>query len=269
MPEWLGKFLLSFLQSFFSPFLDLLVPALIFFLLAFLVKKNMAFNAIWKAMPDGFFNVSCLALNVVVFAPVLNVISHWVSLLEYSLIPLDFWEKVPGLAVVFLAVFLGDFVGYWRHRFEHTKLLWPAHFIHHSDENMTWLTLERFHPLNRLSTFLIDNSILLLVGFPPYALIANNLIRHYYGFFIHADLPWTYGFWGRFFVSPAMHRWHHALDSAYHHTNFATVFSLFDRVFGTYKVPGECCAPLGCLSKGRKLGFWRQQAHPFLPSSYY
>ena len=54
---------------------------------------------------------------------------------------------------------------------------------------MTWLTLERFHPVNRITTFVLDNPALLLLGLPAYAIIANNLVRHYYGYLIHADLP--------------------------------------------------------------------------------
>jgi len=93
----------------------------------------------------------------------------------------------------FIAVFAGDFIGYWRHRLEHSQWLWPSHAIHHSDTEMTWLTLLRFHPINRLSSLILDYAFLLMLGLPPYALIVNNLVRHYYGMVIHADLPWTYG----------------------------------------------------------------------------
>lgn len=114
---------------------------------------------------------------------------------------------------------------------------------------MTWLTLLRFHPVNRITTHAIDSLGLLLLGLPAYAVISNNIIRHYYGFFIHADLPWTYGRANLIFVSPAMHRWHHAADPQYFLTNFATVFSIFDRLFGTYKAPGPCTSPLGVTDK--------------------
>jgi hypothetical protein len=39
----------------------------------------------------------------------------------------QFWNNLPSVLVALAAVFVGDFVGYWRHRFEHTRLLWPAH----------------------------------------------------------------------------------------------------------------------------------------------
>jgi sterol desaturase/sphingolipid hydroxylase (fatty acid hydroxylase superfamily) len=123
--------------------------------------------------------------------------------------------------------------------------LWPAHAIHHSDDEMTWLTGNRFHPVNSLTTAVIDNAILALLGFPAWAITLNELIRHYYGEFVHADLPWTYGILGRIFVSPAMHRWHHARDVTGSGSNFATIFSVFDQAFGTHFVPGPCTVPLG------------------------
>ena len=42
-----------------------------------------------------------------------------------------------------------------------------------------------------------------------------------------------------------MHRWHHARELRYAGTNFATVFSVFDRIFGTHFVPGPCAVALG------------------------
>jgi sterol desaturase/sphingolipid hydroxylase (fatty acid hydroxylase superfamily) len=144
-----------------------------------------------------------------------------------------------------LALFIGDFVAYWRHRLEHSALLWPAHAIHHSDTAMTWTTGLRFHPINRFTTAMIDTGALASLGFPPWALVVNNLVRHYYGLFIHMDLPWTYGLLGRVFVSPAMHRWHHVREGAGVGANFATVFSVFDQAFGTYHAPGPCTEPLG------------------------
>lgn len=45
-----------------------------------------------------------------------------------------------------LALPLVDFVGYWRHRFMHSKFLWPFHAIHHSSKTLDWLSNERNHP---------------------------------------------------------------------------------------------------------------------------
>jgi sterol desaturase/sphingolipid hydroxylase (fatty acid hydroxylase superfamily) len=172
------------------------------------------------------------------------------------------WARVsPGWTLV-LALFIGDFTAYWRHRLEHTRWLWPAHAIHHSDTEMTWLTGNRFHPINSLTTVVIDNVMLALLGVPAWAIAANEFLRHYYGEFIHADVPWTYGMLGRIFVSPVMHRWHHARDVEGAGSNFATVFSVFDQVFGTYYVPGRCSVPLG-VTEHVGQGLARPLLYPF------
>jgi sterol desaturase/sphingolipid hydroxylase (fatty acid hydroxylase superfamily) len=89
------------------------------------------------------------------------------------------------------------------------------------------------------------------------------IVRHFYGEFIHADFPWTYGPLGRVMVSPVMHRWHHARDVEGSGSNFATVFSVFDQAFGTYYVPGICTVPLGVNDEmGR--GTTGQLLYPFL-----
>ena len=135
----------------------------------------------------------------------------------------DIWTHLPRGMTFFAVVFIGDFVSYWRHRLEHTRWLWPAHAIHHSDTQMTWLTLARFHPINRATTAVVDITALTVLGFPEWALIANQLVRHYYGECIHANLPWMYGPLGAIFVSPVMHRWHHARDVVGAGSNFATI----------------------------------------------
>ncbi|MGP9800009.1 sterol desaturase family protein [Rheinheimera sp. NSM] len=255
------------LESLSETFYELFLLALLFFLLNLLVKGKKAVSNTWAALPNGVFNLLLMGLNAVVIPPIVSALATLINPHKVSPYLSEMWESSPAIFVIFTTVFVGDFVGYWRHRLEHTRLLWPAHSIHHSDDKMTWLTLQRFHPVNRISTYMIDSFILIALGFPVYAIIANNLVRHYYGYFIHADLPWTYGKWGLLFVSPAMHRWHHAEERMAHNTNYATVFSIFDRVFGTYRVPGVCDVALGVRTIGT-MGFVKQMLYPFKLNSY-
>lgn len=240
-------------DSVLAAFREMLPVAAFFLFLGMLIKRSALFADMRRAVAESGLNIQILLFNLIVIAPLLVLGSQaliWAFVTNgWSLIDREFWHGMPALPVIVLAVFLGDFVGYLRHRLEHTRLLWPSHAVHHSDTQMTWLTLERFHPINRITTYFIDTGVLLLCGLPSEAIIANNLVRHYYGYLIHADLPWTYGPLGRIFVSPAMHRWHHAADSAAFNTNYATVFSVFDQAFGTFRVPGLCTAPLGVTDK--------------------
>jgi len=217
--------------------------------LALLVKGKEAVDGARKAAKEVRLNLSILALDVLFVAPVVAILVSLVRLgvdhLPFSVVNVGMWESLGRGGTMFAVVFIGDFFSYWRHRLEHTRLLWPAHAVHHSDTEMTWLTLGRFHPIDRVLTSTIDVALLALLGFPSWALVFNEMVRHYYGEFIHADFPWTYGPLGRIFVSPVMHRWHHARDVVGAGSNFATVFSVFDQAFRTYHVPGLCTVPLG------------------------
>jgi sterol desaturase/sphingolipid hydroxylase (fatty acid hydroxylase superfamily) len=216
--------------------------------LALLVKGKEAIVAARKAAREIRLNLSIVVVDVLLVAPFVGLLVGIVraGVAQLPLV-LDsrIWDAVGRPGTLFAVVFLGDFFSYWRHRLEHTRLLWPAHAVHHSDTEMTWLTLGRFHPIDRIVTATIDIALLALLGFPSWALVFNEIVRHYYGEFIHADFPWTYGPHGRVFVSPVMHRWHHARDVVGAGSNFATVFSVFDQAFKTYHVPGLCTVPLG------------------------
>jgi sterol desaturase/sphingolipid hydroxylase (fatty acid hydroxylase superfamily) len=235
--------------------------------IALLVKGKDAIRDARKALAETRFNLSLVVFDTLFVAPALGLTVTLIraAITKYSLnvVSEHIWAGIWWPVTLFAVLFLGDFFSYWRHRLEHTPWLWPAHAIHHSDTEMTWLTLARFHPINRAVTTFVDVSCLALLGFPAWALVANEIVRHYYGEFIHADLPWTYGPVGKIMVSPVMHRWHHARDVVGAGSNFATVFSVFDRAFHTYYVPGLCNVPLGVIDEVGS-GLTRQLLYPFL-----
>ena len=228
---------------------DLFWPGVFFFGLALAAGGSVALSKARKASGEVTTNLKLYVFDFIAVSPALALLAgamgNWIETHNAVLLHPSDWARAPAWLTLFAALFAGDCIGYWRHRLEHAPWLWPTHSIHHSVTAMTWTTLARFHPLNRLTTTLIDGAALSLFGFPPWAVIANALARHYYGMFIHMDLPWTYGPLSRVFVSPAMHRWHHVREGPGVGANFATLFSVFDQAFGTYYAPGPCTAPLG------------------------
>lgn len=265
------QFLLSSWHAVSHAVTGLAYPALFFLCLGLIVKRKTFFTDVRRALPETRLNIQLMFFNLVFTVPLLVVVSTLLSYFWTStglmLFNAETWSGLHPVIVIILAVTIGDFVGYWRHRFEHNSFLWPSHAVHHSDTEMTWLSLERFHPINRLTTLTIDSSALLILGLPPYAVVANSLVRHYYGFFIHADLPWTYGRLNKLFVSPAMHRWHHSADEVAHDRNFATVFGLWDWAFGTHYVPGPCDGPLG-VTDDMQPTLKSQLLYAFRPKAY-
>ena len=244
----------------------LIAPAILFAGVALFAHGRGALGKARDATGEVRTNMLLYGFDALLVGPALAIamgfVGAWQQRAGLPLLQPSDWSALPVWLVGFAALFIGDFIGYWRHRLEHTPFLWPAHAIHHSDERMTWTTLHRFHPINRFTTALIDTTLLAACGLPPWALVLNNLTRHWYGMFIHMDVPWTYGPLGRVFVSPVMHRWHHVRDADGAGYNFATVFSVFDQAFRTHHVPGPCDVPLGVRDAIGK-GAWAQLMWPF------
>ncbi len=251
-----------------TPFASAIGPlmacAVAFAVLAWVTKGRAALADARAAAGETKINIVMVMIDTVAVGPVLAIgmalvvgaLGSWGLQLDTARL----WAWLGRWPTVAAAVVLGDFFGYWRHRIQHSRWLWPAHAIHHSDTRLTWFSLERMHPIDRAGS-LLDMVLLSALGMPTWALAANALVRHYYGFFIHADVPWTLGKAGWVLNAPLTHRWHHVRDVEGSGHNFATVFSLWDRAFGTFHQPGPCNVPTG-VREDMGQGALGQYAHP-------
>ncbi|CAN5558518.1 hypothetical protein BH09MYX1_BH09MYX1_14270 [soil metagenome] len=136
-----------------------------------------------------------------------------------------------------MAIVVSDFFGYWKHRLMHVRLLWPVHAIHHSSEEVDWLSNERIHPVEFVLTSLFHTVPLVLLGMPTAIVLWAGQIRRFHSLYEHANLELGYGNLHRLFVSPMLHRWHHVRDEKLAGKNYANVFSFFDWIFGTLYLP--------------------------------
>lgn len=261
----IAKFILDDLKSLYGALALLAVMTLLFAALARVVKPATWIADGRAAKEETRINAILSVVDQLTVTPALALVMGWVGTqVRTHGLQLQtpwLWSAIGPAPTLILTVFAGDFIGYWRHRAQHSKWLWPAHAIHHSDTRLTWFSLERMHPVDRLGSA-VDTMILAALGVPFWAQAGNVFIRHYYGYLIHADVPWTLGKARWVFNSPAMHRWHHARDIEGSGSNFATVFSVFDRAFGTLHDPGVCDAPLGVREDMGK-GALGQYLYPF------
>src|SRR4051812_40217862 len=118
------------------------------------------------------------------------------------------------------AFLVADFLSYWGHRWLHGRTLWPFHAIHHSAEELDWLSTIRNHPVNVVVQRLVLTAPLLLVGFPVQAILTIAPISALYNILTHANLDWRFGPLRYVLVSPLMHRWHHTPEGRGCHSNF-------------------------------------------------
>jgi len=167
-----------------------------------------------------------------------------------ALLPVSFLNWIadkPLWLQLLLAVALAELWGYWAHRLAHSiPWLWRFHRVHHSIEQMTWVSAHRQHPFDVIWTIAGANlpAFALGVGLKPLA--AFILIERLYTVFLHANLDCTYGWAGRFFASPRFHHWHHDAGDVGQHRNFAGMFSCLDWIFGTYHPPTQPPERFGC-----------------------
>lgn len=221
-----------------SALITLAATGLVFGLLALAVKRRTIFAAIARCRREFATNLGLTMINLVVLAPLFVVPEGAIrSMIGTPDAFAGFWDGLYGPLTLVLAILLYDFAVYWRHRAEHLPLLWPIHATHHADTQMHWLTVMRKHPFSRLLSICVDVWILLLLGLPEWAVGGAALIRSWWGFFIHCDVPWTLGIFGKVLISPAAHRLHHIRDEKLMGTNYGNTVTLWDKLFGTYVDP--------------------------------
>lgn len=184
-----------------------------------------------------------------------------VEFYEYGHGPL---AKLPMWAQAAIFLIASDFMLYWVHRIFHGERLWKYHAVHHSSEDLEWISAGRFHPINLfLGTVLVD-VVLLMAGIAPDVLVLVGPFTTAHSALVHANLNWTFGPFKYVLASPVFHRWHHTGIDAGGSKNFAGTFPIFDILFGTYYMPDKTLpSNYGIDDPHFPEGFGAQMLYPF------
>jgi len=147
-------------------------------------------------------------------------------------------ELLPRWAVISLIFVLMDGCNWLAHSANHRfRVLWRFHELHHSQEDMSVLTVFRTHPLIHVSYLiaLIPGIVLVANGVVPTALLVS-----YAGFvaFEHSNTNIGFGLLERIFVSPNYHRIHHKLDGP-QDVNLGFALTIWDQMFHRAVFPTE------------------------------
>jgi sterol desaturase/sphingolipid hydroxylase (fatty acid hydroxylase superfamily) len=148
-------------------------------------------------------------------------------------------SRLPLWTQALLFVILADFMLYWLHRMFHGGGFWKYHAIHHSSEELDWISAARFHPVNLLLGTIGVDVILLMAGISPNVMLWVGPFTTFHSAFVHANLDWTLGPFKRVLATPVFHRWHHTALNQGGNTNFAGTFPIWDILFGTYHMPED------------------------------
>ena len=143
------------------------------------------------------------------------------------------------LAAVVASVVVLDAASYATHRVLHrVPVLWNVHRVHHADFDCDATTALRTHPVEALILNGVHAVVIAVVGLPALAVLAYGAVAQAANVLEHTNVRIPAAIdrhLRRVLVTPDMHRIHHSAQSGEGDTNFATIFPVWDRLFGTYR----------------------------------
>lgn len=214
---------------------DIINLAVPFFLLLMLIEALASWRRGWQfySLNDTLLNLSLGSTRQVVdiFTKVFlfaayTAIYNWGHWLDLSV---SAWWQWP---LVIVAV---DFLYYWQHRWSHEiNLLWAGHLVHHSSEEFNISVALRQSFVHDLMVYPLY-FLLALLGLPPFEFFIGVAFLAIYQYWIHTRAVPRLPEWVEsIFNTPSAHRVHHGSNPQYLDKNYAGVFMLIDRLFGTY-----------------------------------
>jgi len=183
-----------------------------------------------------FFTLTTIIINFSL-AFLLVQSAQWTIANNFGI--LQWLPAMPLWLYALVGLLLLDFIGaYLAHFVEHkVKFLWRFHLIHHSDTWVDTTSGNRHHPGESVIRFVFTTLGVLVVGSPMWMVFLYQTISIVSTQFTHANinLPEKIdSLLSYILVSPNMHKVHHHYKLPYTDSNYGNIFSIWDRLFGTF-----------------------------------
>lgn len=179
-------------------------------------------------------------ISTIVNGPGLSGLTRIAAVYLVTLVPpqdrfLTDWHFGWQFAVFFL---VNDFGRYWLHRWYHASdLLWRFHRVHHTAVQMDSLSVFRMH----VGEAVLKNGLLFLpfqlLGVSTWVIVVYSSWDILKGFWHHANLRTYVGPVNYVLNTAELHWWHHSVEDRGQHSNYGSILSIWDRLFGTFYWP--------------------------------
>lgn len=192
-------------------------------------KKKMSWNLIGDSITNFITLAAFGGINILIGVLFyLGVFFYAYEHFSIVHLPITWWTVIG-------AIILADMVYYWEHRFMHmTGIGWATHTVHHSSPYFNLSVAYRFGPLDGLFP-LFFHLPLVMLGFHPFVILLAEMLVQIYQTLLHTE---TIGKLPRpieaVMNTPSHHRVHHATNRKYLDKNYAGIFIIWDRMFGTF-----------------------------------
>ena len=195
-----------------------------------MVTKTVLGDAVANFFTLGFF----IAVNTFLIG-LMYVTLFYAVYIEYSVVQLP-----TNLWTILACILLADIAYYWEHRFVHrVGFGWATHAVHHSSPFFNISVAYRFGPLDGLMPLFFYLPLALL-GFNPIVIFFSEMVVQVYQTLLHTEvvkkLPRPIE---AIFNTPSHHRVHHGSNSQYLDKNYAGIFIIWDKLFGTFEEENE------------------------------
>ncbi len=176
-------------------------------------------------------------LGSTVAGALLGGFAVWVFISAYAYRVVDFgpewwavWWAWP------LCFVLDDLKYYWVHRAGHRiRWMWASHVNHHSSQHYNLSTALRQTWTGSLTFGFLFALPLVLLGFHPAMIAICGGFNLIYQFWIHTEAIKRMPRWFEAVMNtPSHHRVHHATNPRYLDANYAGVFIVWDKMFGSF-----------------------------------
>ena len=185
-------------------------------------------------------NIGNVALSFVLNAALSGVIASCILLADKNGFGLLHVLQLPLWVSFTIGILLCDLNSYAAHRLYHrVPLFWRFHRVHHSDTELDSTSALRMHPFEFVFQALTQATLLPLLGVSMASYVIYFTIALPIFIINHANLKYPVWFekvFSLIFITPAWHRVHHSSHQPETDSNYADVFSFWDRLFGTHKM---------------------------------
>lgn len=190
----------------------------------------------WKhASINIFFTITTIVINFA-FALLIVQSSDWAVANGFGLLQ---WMNLNQWLFLVLGLLLLDLIGAWFiHFIEHRiKWMWKFHMVHHADTHVDTTTANRHHPGESVFRAVFTMIGVIVCGAPMWLVMLYQSMSAVLSQFNHANirLPlWLDKAISWVIVSPDMHKVHHHYVRPQTDSNYGNIFSVWDRLFGTF-----------------------------------
>jgi len=191
----------------------------------------------WKhAGINIFFTITTIIVNFCLAFLLLKA-ANYTTLNKFGL-----FQLLPNINIylyTIVGLLLLDLTGaYLPHLVQHKiKALWCFHLIHHTDTFIDTTSANRHHPGESVIRFLFTTLGVLIIGVPIWLIFLYQTLSVVATQFTHANISLPKkidAILSYFIVSPDMHKIHHHYKLPYTDSNYGNIFSVWDRLFGTF-----------------------------------